>query len=225
MNNTAKAYAREFFSMSLSIAVHLLLLIPISAKITQNDIILLHEIVQQDGGNRGEENFGIDVAEQDIDLAIDLNSFKRTKKEVHKKITRIITPQNKKNIKGNKNKKNNINIDQRGIYKGASNGIGNGTGNGTGNGNAATLNIPGWTWDSQPIIEDNSNEVGKIVFEFTIDDLGYVIGVRTLEKTVSSYVEKLYRDAILNLTFKKIDKVQPQEETIGRITFILKYSE
>lgn len=224
MNDSTKIFAREFFSMSSSIAIHLLLLIPISAKIAQNDIILLQEI-QNDGGINGKENFGIDT-EEDIDFTIDLNSFKKTKKNVSQKLTRIInTPQNKKNIKGNQNKQNKIKIDQRGIYKGSSNGSGNGSGNGAGNGNAATLNIPGWTWDSQPVVEDSSNEVGKIVFEFTIDDLGYVIGVKTLEKTVSSYVEKLYRDAILNLTFKKIDKVQPQEETIGRITFILQYSE
>lgn len=224
MNDSTKIFTREFFSMSSSIAIHLLLLIPISAKIAQNDIILLQEI-QNDGGINGEENFGIDT-EEDIDFTIDLNSFKKTKKNVSPKLTRIInTPQNKKNIKGNQNKQNTIKIDQRGIYKGSSNGSGNGSGNGAGNGNAATLNIPGWTWDSQPVVEDSSNEVGKIVFEFTIDDLGYVIGVKTLEKTVSSYVEKLYRDAILNLTFKKIDKVQPQEETIGRITFILQYSE
>ena len=221
MNDSTKIFTREFFSMSSSIAIHLLLLIPISTKIAQNDIILLQEI-QKDGGSNDNENFSIDNSE-DIDFTIDLNSFKKTKKNVSHKITRIINTPNKKSTKGHPNKQNNIKIDQRGIYKGMSNG--NGSGNGNGNGNAATLNIPGWTWDSQPVVEDSSNEVGKIVFEFTIDDLGYVIGIKTLEKTVSSYVEKLYRDAILNLTFKKIDKVQPQEETIGKITFILQYSE
>ena len=222
MIENIKIYFREFFSMSSSIAVHLLLLIPISSKIALNDIIHLQEIIQQNGGAYSEENFGEENDE--IDLVIDLNSFKQTTQPV-KKITRIIRNPQKKATNGNRNSQNNIKIDQRGIYKGVSRGQGTGSGDNSGSGKAATLSIPGWTWDSQPVINDNSNEVGKIIFEFTIDDLGYVIGVRTLEKTVSSYVEKIYRDAVLNLTFKKIDKVQPQEETIGRITFLLQYSE
>lgn len=222
MIENIKIYFREFFSMSSSIAVHLLLLIPISSKIALNDIIHLQEIIQQNGGAYSEENFGEENDE--IDLVIDLNSFKQATQPV-KKIKRIIRTPQKKTANGNRNGQNNIKIDQRGIYKGASKGQGTGSGDNSGSGKAATLNIPGWTWDSQPVVNDNSNEVGRIIFEFTIDDLGYVIGVRTLEKTVSSYVEKIYRDAVLNLTFKKIDKVQPQEETIGRITFLLQYSE
>ena len=222
MTENIKIYFREFFSMSSSLAAHLLLLIPISSKIALNDIVYLQEIEQQGGGAFCEESFG--ERDDETDLVIDLNSFKQTTQPV-KKISRIVTPRKKKVTSGNKNSQNNIKIDQRGIYKGGAKGSGNGVGNGSGSGKAATLNIPGWTWDSQPVVKDNSNEVGKIIFEFTIDDLGYVIGVKTLEKTVSSYVEKIYRDAVLNLTFKKIDKVQPQEETIGRITFLLQYSE
>jgi hypothetical protein len=224
MIENIKIYFREFFSMSSSLAIHFLLLISFSSKIVINDITHFQKIIEQNGGASSEENFGKE--NEEIDLIIDLNSFKQTKKPT-KKVTRIVNVSRTKKVgRGNKNSQNNIKIDQRGIYKGASKGGGTGSGKeSSSGGSAATLNIPGWTWDSQPVINDNSNEVGKIIFEFTIDDLGYVIGVKTLEKTVSSHVEKLYRDAVLNLTFKKIDKVQPQEETIGKITFLLQYSE
>lgn len=219
MNENIKNFSRESISMISSISVHLLLLLlPTTSHIVANKIDILEinptEILQQN--KEGGDNQNSDDNEnEEIDLIIDLNSFKQ--KKIVKKINHpVYVPRNKR-----VNNRNNIKIDQRGIYKGSSRGTGSvGTGKG-----GATLNIPGWTWDSQPIVKDHSNEVGKITFEFKIDDLGYVISIKTLEKTVSSYVEKLYRDAVLNLTFKKIDNVQPQEETIGRITFILKYSE
>ncbi len=221
MNETIKGYFRELFSMSSSLATHLLLFIPFSTKVlSESPAMLLDEFelakVSRSkvvGGGEGEDAGA--VKGDNFDLFVDLNSFRNVKR-VHKP---------KPDKPKNSHRGPNIKIDQRGIFKGSGGGKGSGRGTGIGHGKATTLNLPGWTWDSKPIVKDSSNEIGKIVFEFTIDDLGYVISIRTLEKTVSNYVEKLYRDAVLNLTFKKIDKVKPAEETVGRITFLLQYSE
>ncbi len=65
----------------------------------------------------------------------------------------------------------------------------------------SSLDMAGWRWDEEPRPNDTSNENGKIVFEIKINDRGEIMSVRTLEKTVSPEVEKIYRDAVEQLTF------------------------
>jgi len=112
--------------------------------------------------------------------------------------------------KGDKGKEEGK-IDARAIYgaKGSSQG--------------ASLQMEGWNWDYIPKPEDSSNENGKIVFQITIDDQGEVIGVRTLEKTVSPEVERLYQEAIERVTFSRTaDNVRPAPMSTGKITFLIK---
>jgi periplasmic protein TonB len=102
-------------------------------------------------------------------------------------------------------------IDARAIYgaKGTSQG--------------ASLQMEGWNWDYIPRPDDSSNENGKIVFQITIDDQGEVIGVRTLEKTVSPEIERLYQEAVESVTFSRTaDNLRPAPTSTGRITFIIK---
>lgn len=87
----------------------------------------------------------------------------------------------------------------------------------------ASLQMEGWNWDYIPRPEDTSTESGRIVFQITIDDQGEVIGVRTLEKTVSPAVERLYQQAVERVTFSRTsDNLRPAPTSTGRITFIIK---
>lgn len=87
----------------------------------------------------------------------------------------------------------------------------------------AALELSGWNWDYLPKPDDKSNESGRIVFEITIDDDGYIIGIKTLEKTVTPAVEKVYRDEVLRLTFSPTtDNSRPAPTSTGKITFIIK---
>ncbi|MGB3851266.1 MAG: hypothetical protein WA958_14950 [Tunicatimonas sp.] len=102
-------------------------------------------------------------------------------------------------------------IDERAIYgaKGSADG--------------ASLQMAGWNWDNIPRPNDSSNENGRIVFEITIDDQGEIIGVRTIEKTVSPTVERQYRRAVEQLTFSTTnDNVRPAPTSTGRITFLIR---
>lgn len=102
-------------------------------------------------------------------------------------------------------------IDERAIYgaKGSADG--------------ASLQMAGWNWDNIPRPNDSSNENGRIVFEITIDEQGEIIGVRTIEKTVSPSVERQYRLAVEQLTFSTTnDNVRPAPTSTGRITFIIR---
>ena len=87
----------------------------------------------------------------------------------------------------------------------------------------ASLELADWEWDFAPQPQDTTDENGKIVFEIKIDDLGEVIVVKTLEKTVSPFVEKIYQEAVEKLTFSKTSKDAAYAPTsVGKITFLIR---
>jgi len=103
-------------------------------------------------------------------------------------------------------------IDSRALY-----------GKSGGGGNGPSLELAGWKWDFEPNPNDKSKENGRIVFEIKVDDNGEVIGVRTLEKTVSPSVEQLYRREVEKLTFSPTSGNSiPAQISTGKITFIIK---
>lgn len=92
-----------------------------------------------------------------------------------------------------------------------------------GSADGASLQMAGWNWDNIPRPNDSSNENGRIVFEITIDEQGEIIGVKTIEKTVSPTVERQYRLAVEQLTFSTTnDNVRPAATSTGRITFVIR---
>ena len=96
-------------------------------------------------------------------------------------------------------------------------------GNQGGGGGAPALNMSGWMWDFTPKPNDTSNENGRIVFEVKIDDEGEIISVRTLERSVSTTVEKIYRQEIEKLTFTKTsDNHSTAAVSTGTITFVIR---
>jgi periplasmic protein TonB len=94
---------------------------------------------------------------------------------------------------------------------------------GKGGTSGSSLEMTGWKWDDKPEPKETSDEEGKIVFEIKVDETGEIINVRTLEKTVSPAVEKIYRKEVEKLTFSKTrDNVKPASESTGKITFIIR---
>ncbi len=84
------------------------------------------------------------------------------------------------------------------------------------------LEISGWMWDNAPNRRDASSENGRIVFEFKIDDQGYVISIRTLETTVSPQVLQFYKDQLQGVTFSQTNSAAPPSVTTGKVTFVIK---
>jgi len=106
-------------------------------------------------------------------------------------------------------------IDDRAIYKKSN------SGSGTGN-KGASLDLSGWMWDSKPSPNDQSDENGYIIFEIKVDEEGEIIGVKTIEKTVSPVVEQVYKESIRDLTFSRTaDNSSSASISTGKITFII----
>ncbi len=102
-------------------------------------------------------------------------------------------------------------IDERGLYKTQA-----------GKKAGALLELAGWVWDGAPQPADDTDEYGKIVFEIKIDEMGEVIAIKTLEKTISPLVEQIYKHALTNLTFSKTaDNVAYSATATGKVTFII----
>ena len=102
-------------------------------------------------------------------------------------------------------------IDERGLYK-----VHQGKQTG------ASLELAGWVWDVAPQPRDDTDEFGKIIFQITIDEFGEVIAIKTLEKTISPLVERMYKDALTTLTFSKTaDHLVYSPTSTGKVTFIL----
>jgi len=93
----------------------------------------------------------------------------------------------------------------------------------SGGGGGSSLEMTGWVWDFKPQPDDTSNENGRIVFEIKIDDQGEIISVRTLERSVSPAIEKVYREEVEKLTFSRTsDNSIAAPISTGKITFVIK---
>ncbi len=86
----------------------------------------------------------------------------------------------------------------------------------------SSLDMQGWVWDFEPNPSDNSSESGRIIFEIIVDYYGEIIGLKTLETTVSPIVENIYKEEVLKLTFSPTNNNNPADISKGKITFIIK---
>tara|TARA_B110000003_G_scaffold127959_1_gene130033 strand:- start:3397 stop:4158 length:762 start_codon:yes stop_codon:yes gene_type:complete len=86
----------------------------------------------------------------------------------------------------------------------------------------SSLEMQGWVWDIEPNPIDNSRESGKIVFEIIVDYYGEIVGLKTIETTLSPNIENIYREEILKLTFSPTNNNNPAELSKGKITFLIK---
>ena len=95
---------------------------------------------------------------------------------------------------------------------------------GSGGKGGSSLDLAGWKWDRLPRPKDRSDESGRIVFEIKVDDQGEVVSVRTIEKTVSPAVERIYKTEVERLTFTRTAGGKAATISTGRITFVIKAS-
>ena len=91
-----------------------------------------------------------------------------------------------------------------------------------GGGDGSSLDLAGWQWDEAPKPKDTSDEAGKIVYEITVDEDGYIISLKLITSTVSPAVEKKYAAAVQELTFSKTSTYKPAPSSKGKITFIIR---
>ena len=109
-------------------------------------------------------------------------------------------------------------IDERAIFGGSNSSSNSKSASAAG----SSLEMQGWTWDFEPKPNDNSSESGRIIFEIIVDYYGEIVGLKTLETTLSPMVENIYREEILKLTFSPTNNNNPADISKGKITFIIK---
>ena len=85
----------------------------------------------------------------------------------------------------------------------------------------ASLSLSGWKWDFKPKPEDDSEDIGKIVYKIAVDQDGYLIRIEVLTSTVSPATERKYRQAVEKLTFSKTSEYKPASQSYGTLTFII----
>lgn len=207
MNDQLKKSLREYISMSLSIGVHIAILYIISTYDIHNIGNKSNDLPSNTEITEISKDKTRDIEGQ---LTIYLKSFKE---DPSIKRIGLMPPSTKKTT----DKQKTPTIDQRGIYKPQNNVAHND------DSDNVKLNLQGWIWDSSPTIIDDSKEIGKIVFEITVDEVGEIIKIKTLESTVSNSVEQIYRNAVSKLTFSQTTAQPIDGITKGTITFILKY--
>lgn len=98
-----------------------------------------------------------------------------------------------------------------------------GTPGGGGGGNGMDLQMSGWAWADQPRIPDlPDNENGKVVFEIECDESGDIIGINTLERSLSPKAEQILKEEIRKNSLVRTSGGRAPERSKGKIVFILK---
>jgi clan AA aspartic protease (TIGR02281 family) len=83
------------------------------------------------------------------------------------------------------------------------------------------LDISAWKLLGHPMVNDESDETGKIVFKITVDGEGEITRVQTLQTTVSPGVVEVYRKAVQRIRLQPSGKGVPPPMATGTITFII----
>lgn len=188
---------KDFTSMFLSILLHTL---PLFLFCNGKNLYLN---IQNESSHNEKKNNTHNNSKTDGNTykrSINLKSFKRKEIPIVRYNPQIIN--------------NNLNIDSRSIYPNKDISLDD---------KQISLEINGWSWGEIPKINDNSNEIGKIVFEFVLDEFGDIVNIKTLESNVSQSVEFLYRDVVSKIKFSRLEDNKSIDNTIGKISFVLQY--
>ena len=97
------------------------------------------------------------------------------------------------------------------VYKGK-------PGGGTG---GPVLELNGWDWDNEPKPAISNSETGRIEFEIKVDSQGEMVSYRKLTSGLSAASEKACIEALQRLSFVRKGTGKVQEETTGKIIFIV----
>lgn len=111
----------------------------------------------------------------------------------------------------------NGNVVEGGTYERRPPGTG-GSGNG-GSGGGSSFSLSGWTWNSKPQVDDDSDETGVIRFRIKVDSDGIVQVVELIESTVSPSVAQRYKKSVQRLTFRPTSSGERPDLSVGTITF------
>lgn len=172
-----------------------------------------------------------DVVEQQPEKAVEEPvEEKEEVKEEAPKLPPVLYPNNKTGSGGKDGDNNEAQNANQGDKTGATGDQGDKDGTvdsralygNAGGGGGSSLQMSGWYWDSEPKPNDTSSESGKLVFQIVIDDKGNIMRVKTLETSVSPTVEKIYKDAVMKLTFSKTAGASVAATSTGTITFVIK---
>lgn len=157
-----------------------------------------------------------DIYSPDVVEKKEVKEIEEVKEEEQKEVVKVETGQPKTETSDTEAEQAaEPKIDNRAIYKKSE------SGSGTGN-KGASLDLSGWMWDSKPSPNDQSDQNGYIIFEIKVDSEGEIVGVKTLEKTVSPVVEQVYKESVRGLTFSRVsDNSSSASISTGKITFII----
>jgi protein TonB len=93
---------------------------------------------------------------------------------------------------------------------------------GGGGGDGFGLSMGGWIWADNPTVPDlPDNENGRIVFEIECDENGDIIGINTLERSLSPKAEQLLKEEIMRNSLQRTSGKAP-ERSKGKVVFTLK---
>lgn len=94
---------------------------------------------------------------------------------------------------------------------------------GGGGGDGAGLSMSGWKWTNEPNTAGiSNNESGRIVFEIECDENGEIVGLKTLERGVSSATEQILRREIMGTSLTHIGTGTVPPRSKGQMTFVIK---
>ena len=97
---------------------------------------------------------------------------------------------------------------------------------GPGGSGGSSLSLAGWKWESEPVVNDDSEVEGRIIFSISVDDQGYIISIRPLPGTTiaDQKIIQKYRNAVMNayLIEDRQGGSRPSGVSNGTVTFILK---
>ena len=86
--------------------------------------------------------------------------------------------------------------------------------------NGVSLDLTGWIWQREPVVNDPTYDSGTITIELTIDKYGNVISSQIINKTVSLTAANHYKAAIEKSKFKPIKRGSYfSKNTKGTVTF------
>ncbi len=123
-----------------------------------------------------------------------------------------------KNVKGDQGRPEG-NPDSRNMFPGGK-GTG-GTGPGPG-GNGASMDLPGWDWESKPTKTDPTSENGYVLFEFYVDEDGTIVGIKKIGGANFTPTEDAFykKDFLENASFRlKDSRTRPAVKTRGVYRF------
>ena len=83
------------------------------------------------------------------------------------------------------------------------------------------MSLGGWTWNTKPEPDDQSDESGSITYRIEVDQNGYLIRIQPISSSVSPAVERKYREAVRKITFSQTTNTPAPEVSVGTITFII----